>query len=79
MKENRDYLEMAWRSIECFSNDGTLRVDELQRLLDIALKDGVVDDNEKRILRSIVGKLNPAELTTQMQARLAEVRRHVGI
>ena len=79
MKENRDYLEMAWRSIECFSNDGTLRVDELQRLLDIALKDGVVDDNEKRILRSIVGKLNPAELTAEMQARLADVRRHVGI
>lgn len=79
MKESRDYLEMAWRSIECFSNDGTLRVDELQRLLDIALKDGVVDDNEKRILRRIVGKLNPAELTVEMQAQLAELRRHVGL
>ena len=25
--ENRDYLEMAFRSIECFANDGTLKVD----------------------------------------------------
>jgi hypothetical protein len=79
MKENRDYLEMAWRSIECFSNDGMLRSDELQRLLDIALKDGVVDDNEKRILRSIVGKLNPSELTAEMQAQLEQLRRQIGI
>jgi hypothetical protein len=78
-KENRDYLEMAVRSIECFANDGTLKVDELKRLLDIALRDGVVDDNEKRILRSIFGKLKPEELTPDMLATMEAVRKHAGI
>jgi hypothetical protein len=78
-KESRDYLEMAYRSIECFANDGTLKVDELQQIVDIALRDGVVDDNEKRILRSIFQKLNPAELTADMHAAIAKVRATAGI
>ena len=43
MAESRDYLEIAFRSIECFTNDGKLRVDELDKLVEIALRDGVVD------------------------------------
>jgi hypothetical protein len=77
--ENRDYLEMAFRSIECFANDGTLKVDELKRLVDIALRDGVVDDNEKRVLRSIFSKLNSKELTPEMLAAIDAVRQRAGI
>lgn len=77
--ENRDYLEMAFRSIECFANDGTLKVDELKRLVDIALRDGVVDDNEKRVLRSIFSKLNAKELTPEMLAAIDAVRQRAGI
>ena len=77
--EKRAYLEMAFRSIECFANDGTLKVDELKRLVDIALRDGVVDDNEKRVLRSIFSKLNPKELTPEMLAAIDAVRQRAGI
>ncbi len=77
--ENRDYLEMAFRSIECFANDGTLKVDELKRLVDIALRDSVIDENEKRILRSIFSKLNPKELTPQMLAAIDAVRQRASI
>jgi hypothetical protein len=75
----RDYLEMAYRSIECFSNDGTLDPNELKRILDIALKDGVVDDNEKRVLRNIIGKLKPHEFTAEMQDMITRLRAQVGI
>ena len=78
-KENRDYLEMAFRSIECFTDDGTLKVAELQRIVDIALRDGVVDDNERRILRSIIGKLKPTELTAEMSAAIAALRERCGL
>ena len=69
-KESRDYLEMAYRSIECFSNDGTLKVDELKQIVDIATRDGVVDENEKRILRNIVKRLKPEELTPEIRQAL---------
>ena len=70
-KDKRDYLEMAYRTIECFANDGTLKVDELKQVIDIALRDGVVDENEKRILRSIVAKLKDDELTPEIRRSLA--------
>lgn len=74
MQESRDYLEMAFRSIKCFADDGKLLVHELDSLVDIARRDGVVDDNEKRILAGIIARLNPAELTSEMQAKIADLR-----
>ncbi|ATH79844.1 hypothetical protein NLY39_00135 [Pseudomonas sp. KHPS1] len=74
MKESRDYLEMAFRSIKCFADDGKLLVHELESLVDIARRDGVVDANEKRILQGIVARLNPVELTADMQTKIAALR-----
>lgn len=79
MTQSRDYLEMAYRSIECFSNDGKLNVTELRKLLAIAERDGAVDDNERRVLRSILDKLNPAELTPDMRATIVNVRQRAGL
>ena len=73
-KESRDYLEMSFRSIECFANDGKLSVAELEEIFEIALKDGVVDDNEKRVLNNIFNRLTPAELTEEMTAKIADIR-----
>lgn len=73
-KESRDYLEIAYRSIQCFSNDGVLLVPELDELVTVALRDGVVDDNEKRVLGAIIAKLTAADLTPQMVARIGELR-----
>ncbi|GAA5169574.1 hypothetical protein [Viridibacterium curvum] len=79
MTESRDYLEIAFRSIECFSNDGKLRIDELQKLVDVALRDGGVDANEKRVLRNIMRRLKTDELTPEMLARIEAVRAATGI
>jgi hypothetical protein len=78
-KESRDYLEMAYRSIECFANDGKLLVGELDEIVSIAMRDGVVDDNEKRVLKAIITRLNPDELTPEMLARIAQLRQQVGM
>jgi hypothetical protein len=78
-KENRDYLEMSYRSISCFADDGTLSVADLDQLVSIALRDGVVDENEKRVLVAIIKRLNPSELTPEMLARIADLRKKVGM
>lgn len=74
MSENRDYLEMTFHSINCFADDGTLDAKELQQILNIALKDGVMDDNEKRVLANIIGRLNDAELDGELLAKVEEIR-----
>ena len=71
--ENRDYIEMAFRSIQCFADDGKLQVAELEELVNIALTDGVVDDNEKRVLKNIIDRLTPAELTAEMRGKVTEL------
>ncbi len=78
-KESKDYLEMAFKSIQCFADDGKLDVRELDKLVDIALKDGVVDANEKRVLSNIFGRLTPAELSPAMVKKIDEVRARFSI
>lgn len=74
MKESRDYLEMTFHSMNCFANDGKLDVHELTQIINIALKDGVFDDNEKRVLANIIGRLNADELSGELLEKVEEVR-----
>jgi hypothetical protein len=78
-KESRDYLEMAYRSIQCFGDDGKLSVADLDQIVSIAMRDGVVDENEKRVLIAIFKRLTPSELTPAMLARIAELRKKLGM
>jgi len=71
---SNDYLELSFQSIQCFTNDGKLLVDELDQLLAIALRDGMVDEDEKRVLSNIFSKLNENELTQEMQERIEEIK-----
>lgn len=73
MAESRDYLEMSFRSIECFSNDGKLDAKELASILAIAERDGNIDQNEIRVLRNIISKIEPHEVDEQMQAMIKKV------
>ena len=74
MTESRDYLELTFKSINCFADDGKLDEQELESLLDIALRDGVVDDNEKRVLRNIFDRLNSAELASALGEKVEEIK-----
>ena len=79
MVESRDYLEMTFHSINCFADDGTLSVNELDQIVSIALKDGVIDDNEKRVLQNIVGRLKESELTGALKDRVAQLRQELSL
>lgn len=72
--DSRDYLEITFRSINCFADDGKLDVNELNSLVDIALRDGEVDENEKRVLRNVIARLKDAELTDEMRSKILDLR-----
>ncbi|MBU2325191.1 MAG: hypothetical protein KJ884_19750 [Gammaproteobacteria bacterium] len=78
MSEPRDYLEMSFRSIRCFANDGRLDVQELGTLLAVAERDGVIDDNEVRVLKKIIAHIKPEELDQAMRDKLAEIAQKIG-
>lgn len=78
MSESRDYLEMSFQSIQCFSNDGKLDAHELGKILAIAEKDGVIDQNEIRVLRNIISRIKPHEVDDAMRQKLAEISAKVG-
>ena len=78
MSENRDYLEMSFQSIQCFSNDGKLDAHELGKILAIAEKDGVIDQNEIRVLRNIISRIKQHEVDEAMRQKLAEISAKVG-
>ncbi len=74
MTESKDYLEMSFRSINCFANDGKLDVSELNEIVHVALRDGVVDENEKRVLGRIISRLNAKELQGELEQRVNQLR-----
>lgn len=71
---SNDYLELSYRSIQCFADDGKLLLEELDSLLSVALRDGVVDKNEKRVLENIFDRLTTRELTKEMQDRIEKIK-----
>lgn len=73
MKESQDYLEMSFRSIECFSNDGKLDAKELGEILAIAQRDAKIDNNEIRVLQNIIAKIKPDEVDEEMRIMLRKV------
>jgi hypothetical protein len=78
MTEARDYLEMSFQSIQCFSNDGKLDAYELGKILAIAEKDGEIDQNEIRVLRNIISRVKPHELDEAMRKKMMEISEKIS-
>lgn len=78
MAESRDYLEMSFRSINCFSDDGKIDSIELGKLLEIAERDGEIDQNEIRVLRNIIARIKPHEVDESMKIKLEEISKKMG-
>ena len=78
MSELRSHLSIALASIRCFTDDGALDTNELNYLLGIAKADGNIDEDEKRVLSSIMSKaMNRIDAGTAK--RISEIRAELGI
>lgn len=73
MAQSNDYLEMSFRSIQCFSDDGKIKADELRQILTIAERDNVIDQNEIRVLHNIISRVKPDEIDSPMKTLLEEI------
>jgi len=69
----QDHIEMALKAAEAFANDGKLDAQELTAIINIAEHDGVIDQDEVRVLRNTIARIDPSEIDPAMQAKLAEL------
>ncbi len=79
MGRSGDSDKMLFRSFECFSNDGILDVDELDQILEIAMRDDTVDEDEKKVLKNIIYNLTSADLSPDLWERVDALIRQYGL
>lgn len=79
MTQPKSHLVIALASIPVFTNDGTLDVAELQNLLDLALRDQLIDEDEKRVLGNIFKQAELGELDPEVKRRIDQARQQHGI
>lgn len=75
---DHDHLHMSLFSIRCFSDDGKLDASELRKILAIAERDGTVDEEEKRVLGNIIGKIRAFEVDAELAELIASVNSRLG-
>lgn len=69
------HLEIAYSSIRVFADDGTMDLGELNFLLGLALRDGNIDEDEKRVLNNIFRQVSQSEVSEEVWRRIQETRR----
>ena len=74
-----DHLQLALAAIPAFTDDGRLSLDELDRLLALALRDHAIDADEKRVLANVLDRAERDGVDTDVLARIRRVRGEHGL
>lgn len=75
----QSHTEIAVASIKCFTDDGTLDLKELEYLMGLAQRDGVIDDEEKRVLSNIFGKISQVDVSTEVWTQIGQIKQQYDI
>ena len=61
MKPDSSIDQMTLEWVKSISNDGKLDCFELEKIVEIAMRDGAMDDDEKSVLINIIANLNSTD------------------
>jgi tellurite resistance protein len=73
-----DSGELASRAHALLSA-GEITAEGLDSLMEIALRDGVVDEDERAVLREVIRKIGADAMDIAMQARIDALRDQFGV
>lgn len=71
--------DLAYAAHHCLADDGTLDMAELNLLVGLALRDRVVDDDERRLLAQLFDGLTADQVPALVWERILTVRSRYGI
>ena len=77
--KNSSWIEMAVYAITIFANDGTMDEHELDCLLGLATADGVIDEDERRVLGRIFARVDPRHVTEPLWNRITQIRDQLAL
>ncbi len=70
---------MRYSFLVAFANDGTIDADELAFIERLALRDGVVDDEERAVLAQIFSRLSQDKVAAPVWSEIQEFKRQYQI
>lgn len=73
------HIEMSLLSIECFMDDGKLDANELGKMVALAESDGEITQEEIHVLRSVIKRIKPEEVDSNMKSRLDSLSKKISI
>lgn len=76
---NRGGIELAHASLVLWAEDGTLDAEELDTLLNIALRDGVISESEKDVLRGVFNRIHEEDVDGDVWAKIQEIRKQHAV
>lgn len=79
MNKPHSHIEIAYSAIRVFTDDGQMDLGELNFLLGLALRDNVVDEDERRVLGKVFRQAEEGKLSSLVKERIAEARRQHAI
>ena len=79
MKLGGESNALMMYSLSAFANDGTLDADELDFIKRLALRDGVIDADERVVLSNIFSRVPPATTAPEVLAAIGEFKQRFGI
>ena len=71
---DRDFLKMAYRALDAFDDQGRPDMASFDDLIEIALRDGIFDGDEKRVMREVIARVDLSAISPDKQARLREIQ-----
>lgn len=79
MADLKSHLKLALESVKCFTDDGTLDMGEINYLLGLAMADGIIDDDEKRVLSNILREVDEKSVSRKVWERITEIKKKHNI
>jgi len=70
---------MQYSFLRVFANDGTIDAEELAMLERLALRDGIVDDDERTVLRRIFSRVLPDTVSPSVWDEICRFKAEHGI
>ena len=74
MTKHDDQMRLAYAAFAVFADDGKIDMNELNALLGMALSDGKIDKDEKRVLRNVFEHCDAHDLDPAVERKIALVR-----
>jgi len=77
--EIRHNVELAYASFAVFADDGTIDAGELNFILGLALQDGKISEEERRILNNVFNRIHEEDVSSAVWERIQAVRMQHGL